>query len=97
MDTHRKAVRADFLCVSALAARSLAAKKSGFITIIVPDISNPFFSEMVKGTEDFARENGYNIFLGDTEGKVELEKEHIDAAINRRFRSILRSSFIRRL
>lgn len=66
-----------------ITARSLAAKKSNFITIIVPDISNPFFSEMVKGAEDFARENGYNIFLGDTEGKVKLEKEYIDAAINR--------------
>jgi len=66
-----------------ITARSLAAKKSDFITIIVPDISNPFFSEMVKGAEDFARENGYNIFLGDTEGKVELEKEYIDAAANR--------------
>jgi len=52
---------------------------------------------MVKGAEDFAREKSYNIFLSDTEGKVELEKEHIDVAINRRFRSILRSSFIRRL
>jgi len=38
---------------------------------------------MVKGAEDFAREKSYNIFLSDTEGKVELEKEHIDAAINR--------------
>jgi len=66
-----------------ITARSLAAKKSDFIAIIVPDISNPFFSEMVKGAEDFARENGYNIFLGDTEGKVKLEKEYIDAAINR--------------
>jgi len=66
-----------------ITARSLAAKKSDFIAIIVPDISNPFFSEMMKGAEDFARENGYNIFLGDTEGKVELEKEYIDAAINR--------------
>ena len=66
-----------------ITARSLAAKKSDFIAIIVPDISNPFFSEMIKGAEDFARENGYNIFLGDTEGRVELEKEYIDAAINR--------------
>lgn len=66
-----------------ITARSLAGKKSDFIAIIVPDISNPFFSEMVKGAEDFARESGYNIFLGDTEGEVKLEKEYIDAAINR--------------
>jgi len=64
-------------------ARSLVIKKSDFITIIIPDISNPFFSEMVKGAEGIARAKGYNILLGSTNGEKEIEKEYIDAAINR--------------
>ena len=64
-------------------ARSLVIKKSEFITIIVPDISNPFFSEMVKGVEEIVRAKGYIILLGNTNGGKEIEKEYIDAAINR--------------
>ena len=59
-------------------ARSLVVKKTNFIGIIVPDISNPFFSNLVKGAERLAREKGYNLILGDTNGKVENEKEYIE-------------------
>ena len=64
-------------------ARSLVTKESRFITIVIPDISNPFFSEMVKEAEDIARRNKYIILLGDTEGRKEIEKEYSEAAINR--------------
>jgi len=64
-------------------ARSLVTKESRFITIVIPDISNPFFSEMVKEAEDIARRNKYIILLGDTEGRKEIEEEYSEAAINR--------------
>ncbi len=64
-------------------ARSLVTKESRFITIVIPDISNPFFAEMVKEAEDIARKNKYIILLGDTEGRKEIEKEYSEAAINR--------------
>ncbi len=64
-------------------ARSLVTKESRFITIVLPDIANPFFPEMVKEAEDIARRNKYIILLGDTEGRKEIEKEYSEAAINR--------------
>lgn len=64
-------------------ARSLVTKKSEFITVVVPDISNPFFSEMVKGVEEIARIKGYNILLGSTDGRKEIENEYINSAVNR--------------
>ncbi|MHB1443495.1 MAG: LacI family DNA-binding transcriptional regulator [Candidatus Humimicrobiaceae bacterium] len=64
-------------------ARSLVTKKSEFITVVVPDISNPFFSEMVKGIEEIARTKGYNILLGGTDGRKEIENEYINSAVNR--------------
>lgn len=60
-------------------ARSLVVKKTNFIGLLVPDIANPFFGDLVKGAEGIARKRGYGLILGDTEGKVENEKEYIEA------------------
>ncbi len=73
-------------------ARYLAIRKSDFITMIVPDISNPFFSEMIKSAENVARKNGYNIILGDAQGDAEIEKEYIHKAIEIRSDGILLAS-----
>lgn len=62
-----------------IVARSLVAKKTDFIGLIVPDIGNPFFADLVKGAESLARERGYSLILGDTEGKNDNEKAYIDA------------------
>ncbi len=40
-------------------ARSLSSRKSHIIGLIVPDISNPFYSEIVQAIELYARKNGY--------------------------------------
>ena len=37
-------------------AKALASKKSNIIMAIVPDINNPFFSELVKELTQFAQE-----------------------------------------
>jgi len=48
-------------------ARSLVSKKSNLISLIVANISNPFFAEISRGIEDKARENGYNIIFSSTD------------------------------
>ena len=48
-------------------ARSLVSKKSNLISLIVANISNPFFAEISRGIEDKARENGYNVIFSSTD------------------------------
>lgn len=48
------------------AARSLVVNKTKTIGLLLPDISNPFFSDIAKGVEDYAYENGYSIFIGNS-------------------------------
>ena len=43
------------------AARSLVTRRTYAIGIVVPDITNPFFANIVRGIEDEAWEHGYNI------------------------------------
>src|SRR5579859_6462049 len=47
-------------------ARHLASRESRTLGIIVSDIENPFFPEIIKSFETRARELGYDAILGDT-------------------------------
>ncbi|MFH5796896.1 hypothetical protein ACHM2U_16000, partial [Clostridium perfringens] len=54
-------------------AQSLVTKKTKTIGIIIPDIRNPFFTDIVRGAEDKAVKEGYNIILCNTDENVEKE------------------------
>ena len=45
-------------------ARSLRCAKTKTLGVIVPNISNPFYSSLFDGAEEEARRNGYTITLG---------------------------------
>lgn len=47
-------------------ARTLASGRSNIIGLLVSDISNPFFPELVKSIEAAAFERGYNVILFNT-------------------------------
>lgn len=47
-------------------ARSLVSGRSRILGLIVSDITNPFFPELVKGFEDVAIANGYEILVSST-------------------------------
>src|SRR5215216_5953280 len=47
-------------------ARTLASGRSNIIGLLVSDISNPFFPELVKSVEAAAFESGYNVILINT-------------------------------
>jgi LacI family transcriptional regulator len=60
-------------------ARGLATSKTCFIGLIVPDITNPFFGQIVRGVENAAFENGYNLFLVDTNEDLVRETSALDS------------------
>lgn len=64
-------------------ARSLVTHKTDFVGMIVPDIGNPFFGDLVRAAEQVARGRGYSLLLGDTGGDLEVEEQYIEAFRNR--------------
>ncbi|MCB2297630.1 LacI family DNA-binding transcriptional regulator [Clostridium tagluense] len=56
-----------------IVARSLKTQKSSTIGIIIPDISNQFYPEIVRGCEDVANIYNYNIMLCNAD--LDLDKE----------------------
>ena len=58
-------------------ARSLVRRRSYALGVIIPDVGNQFFADVVSGAERVATEEGYALFLCEQRG-APLEK-HIDA------------------
>lgn len=58
------------------AARALRTLKSSKLLISVPDISNPFFAEVIGGAEEAAREVDYSVILGDTRSDATVENRY---------------------
>lgn len=64
-------------------ARSLATKKSETIGVLLPDIENPFFSELFRAIEDRANSLKYNVFLCNTDNDSKKEKKYLELLIGR--------------
>jgi LacI family transcriptional regulator, repressor for deo operon, udp, cdd, tsx, nupC, and nupG len=59
-------------------ASNFRKQTTGSIAIILPDISNHFFSEIVKGVKDEVMKKGYQVLLCDTSNSVEQELEYVE-------------------
>ncbi len=55
-------------------ARRLKSNSSNVLGIIIPDITNPFFSNIVRGIEKTSAENNFSVILADTNGNMNNEK-----------------------
>jgi LacI family transcriptional regulator len=62
-------------------ARSLATGRSDTIGVIVPDISNPFFSSAFRGCEDTLSAQGYSAYLCNTDEDLEKEKYYLNLMV----------------
>jgi len=60
-----------------IVARSLKTQRTRTVGIIVPDISNQFYPEIVRGAEDVANIYDYNVMLCNTDLEKDKEIEYI--------------------
>ncbi|MFJ5717863.1 LacI family DNA-binding transcriptional regulator [Neobacillus sp. NPDC093127] len=56
-------------------AVSMVKKETKMIAVIVPDIINPFYTAVIKGTEEYARSQGYFTLVFSTNDNKEEEEE----------------------
>lgn len=67
-----------------LLARSLRKQQTNIILVLVPNITNPYYTHIFSGISDKARKLGYSSFICNTDGDVEREKEFLDMLGRRR-------------
>ncbi len=73
-------------------ARSLRLRRTLTLGMLVPDITNPFFSSIIKGAEAAARERGYNLILCNSEDDPGLEAQYLGVLRERQVDGLLIAS-----
>ena len=58
-------------------AKSLRIKSTKTFGLVIPNVTNPFFSELAKGIEDASEAEGYSLILCNTYGKDNREKQYL--------------------
>jgi DNA-binding LacI/PurR family transcriptional regulator len=58
-------------------ARSLSSGKTRSLALLIPGVTNPYFFDLIRGTQTEAKVRGYRHMLVDTEGLAELEDEYL--------------------
>jgi LacI family transcriptional regulator len=75
-------------------ARSLRVGRSNVIGMIVPDISNLFFAEILRGVEESSEQKGYSVILCDSNEDSARERRHLATLYSRRVDGVLLASSI---
>ncbi len=70
-------------------ARSLKTGRSNTIGVVVPDITNAFYPEVVRGVEEAAQLSGYSVLLCDSNEDPLVEQRHLSVLSSRRVDGVL--------
>lgn len=58
-------------------AQGLSTNESNTIGVVVPDVTNPFFGEVIKGISEVVDRHNLNMILCDTDENSKKEKRHL--------------------
>ena len=70
-------------------ARSLKVNQTYMLGMVLPDITNPFFPEIIRGAEDQALKRGYLLVTANTDEQSERERRIVAMLRSRRVDGIL--------
>jgi DNA-binding LacI/PurR family transcriptional regulator len=72
-----------------LVASSLRSQQSDLLALVLPDITNSFWTSIARGAEDEAWEHGYGVFICNTDNDVAKEDAYIERLMRRRVEGLL--------
>lgn len=70
-------------------ARGLRRQANDVIGAVVPDITNPFFTDLVRGVEDVVREDGYLLVLCNSDETANKENSYLHALVDQQVAGIV--------
>jgi LacI family transcriptional regulator len=73
-------------------ARSLKVRQTRMLAMVLPDITNPFFPEIIRGAEDTAFERGYFLMTANTDEQIGRERRIVAALRSYRVDGVLLAS-----
>ncbi len=70
-------------------ARSLRTQRSRFIGLVVSDIQNPFFNQIVRAVEDAVLPHGFVVFLCNTDENSEREMRYLELFLDEQVAGVI--------
>lgn len=70
-------------------ARSLVTRHTGTLGLVMPDVANPFFSDLASGAEDAAYAEGYGLFLCNTNEDRHREQAQLRSLFEKRVDGVI--------
>ncbi|MCJ8340845.1 MAG: LacI family transcriptional regulator [Pseudomonadales bacterium] len=70
-------------------ARSLRTQESKTIVVILPDIGNHFFTDIIKGIEQIAHKNAYKVLIGDAGNDVDRATKYLELVYSKQADGVL--------
>lgn len=97
-DTRAKIVKAieDLDYVPNALARNLSRKESDVIGVVVPDVSNSFYIELIKGVMEEANNNGLSIVFFNSDKTIEKELKAMKMLREQRIKGMLLISAVKK-
>ncbi len=72
-----------------LAARSLRARQTRTLALIVPDITNAFWTTVARGVEDAAQSGGYSVLLCNTDENPDKQSAYLETVLRQRVDGVI--------
>jgi LacI family transcriptional regulator len=70
-------------------ARNLRRQRTATIGVVVPDIENPHFGELVRSVEDQAFDAGYRVLVCNTDETADKQQAYLEALIDERVLGVI--------
>ncbi|WP_145413571.1 LacI family DNA-binding transcriptional regulator [Paenibacillus xylanexedens] len=70
-------------------ARSLVLQRTHMVSLLITDITNPFYTTLARGAEDAAHLRGYRVLFGNSDEDYRKEKEYVEAILSTRVDGVL--------
>ena len=73
-------------------ARSLRARQTGTIGLLVPNNTNSYFAELARGIEDYCERNGYFVFLCNSDDDIRKQQNYLRVLREKRIDGLIVAS-----
>jgi LacI family transcriptional regulator len=70
-------------------ARSLRFKKTNTLALVLPDITNPFWTTVARGVEDAASDRGFNVILCNTDESESKQAKYLTVLLQKQIDGIV--------
>jgi LacI family transcriptional regulator len=70
-------------------ARSLVKQETKILSLLITDITNPFYTTLARGAEDTAKRNGYKLLFGNSDEDYQKEQDYVDMVLSTRVDGVL--------